>query len=101
MRVWCKAGKTSDHVLLDMSEINKAYSMYTFLSGPPYYRDSTTPTGRAGTDEDHGDDSLTDDREEEDARSSYSCDAGEATSSGFKEGTTHAQSIRKTLPVAT
>lgn len=83
-----------------MSEINKAYSMYTFLSGPPYNRDSTTPTGRAGTDEDHGDDSLTDDREE-DARSSDSLDAGEATSSGFKEGTTHAQSIRKTLPVAT
>ncbi|TNN67884.1 Homeobox protein HMX1 [Liparis tanakae] len=44
---------------------------------PPYNRDSTTPTGRAGTDEDHGDDSLTDDREEEDARSSYSGDTAD------------------------
>uniref|UniRef100_A0A8C3A6N7 H6 family homeobox 1 n=1 Tax=Cyclopterus lumpus TaxID=8103 RepID=A0A8C3A6N7_CYCLU len=47
--------------------------------------DRDSPTERAGTDEpeDQGDDSLTNDREEEDSRSSYSCDTGEATSSLF------------------
>lgn len=68
-----------------------------FLAGPPYRdegtdpvptsgRDSPTSTGRAeedGEPEEKGEDSLTDDREEEDARSSClsrddSCDTGEA-----------------------
>ncbi|XP_028420326.1 homeobox protein HMX1-like [Perca flavescens] len=41
---------------------------------PASDRDSPTLTGRA---EEKGDDSLPDDREEEDARSSYSCDTGD------------------------
>ncbi|XP_068569964.1 homeobox protein HMX1-like [Cebidichthys violaceus] len=42
-------------------------------------RDSPTLTGRAESDEpeEKGDDSLTDDREEDDARSSYSCDTAD------------------------
>ncbi|XP_034413667.1 homeobox protein HMX1-like [Cyclopterus lumpus] len=41
--------------------------------------DRDSPTERAGTDEpeDQGDDSLTNDREEEDSRSSYSCDTAD------------------------
>lgn len=44
-------------------------------------RDSPTPVGREDIDgpAEKGDDSLTDDREEDDAHSSYSCDTGEAT----------------------